>query len=195
MAGPRWGARPETRKLERAGLRVVFEAGVFPEEGQLDRADGTVALLEDDDFGHALLRRVGRVDLLAVDGEDQVGVLLDRPGLAQVRHDRSLRAGALLDRTGELRQRHYGNLELLGERLERARDLGDFGGAVLAFARRLHELEVIDHDQPERAVLPVQPPRAGAQLEPVQRTGFVYEDMRVVEIPDGVGRSVPITVC
>src|SRR5439155_9003527 len=98
IAGARSGARRETEKLERAGLRVILEAGVFPEEGQLDRADGAVALLENDDFGHALFRCVRSVDLLAVDREDQVGVLLDRAGLAQVRHDRALRAGALLDR-------------------------------------------------------------------------------------------------
>src|SRR5258706_16445313 len=123
IGGTRLGAGRETEKLERASLRVILEAGVFPEEGQLDRADGAVALLENDDFGHALFRRVGRVDLFAVDREYEVGVLLDRAGLAQVGHDRPLRAGALLDRAGELRECHYGNLELLGERFERARDL------------------------------------------------------------------------
>src|SRR6267378_2652281 len=192
--GLRNAAGAGARGLVRARLRVVFEARVFPEEGQLDRADRAVALLENDDFGHALFRRVRRIDLFAVDREDQVGVLLDRAGLAQVRHDRALRAGALLDRAGKLRERHHGNLELLGERLERARNLGDFGGAVLAFARRLHELEVIDHDQPERAVLPVKATRARAQFERVQRTRFVDEDRRVVELPDGVGQAIPVVI-
>src|SRR5438105_1055874 len=102
----------------RAGLRVILEAGVFPEEGQLDCPDGAVALFENDDFRDALLGRVRRVDLFAIDREDEVGVLLDRAGFAQVRHDRALRAGALLDRAGKLRERDHGNLELLGEGLE-----------------------------------------------------------------------------
>src|SRR6266571_3958320 len=115
IAGTRSGAPRESERLEHAGLRVILEAGVFPEEGQLDRADGAVALLENDDFGHAFFGRVRRIDLFAVDREDEVGVLLDRTGLAQVRHDRALRAGALLDRARELRECHHGNLELLGE--------------------------------------------------------------------------------
>src|SRR5258707_674609 len=87
--------------------------------------------------------------------------------------------GAGSNLAGKLRERDNGNLELLGERLERARDLGDLGRAVLAFAGGLHQLEVVDHDQPERAVLPVQPPRARAQLERVERARFVDEDGRV----------------
>src|SRR5256885_9591035 len=97
-------ARRETENLERAGLRVVLEAGVFPEEGQLDRPDGAVALFEDYDFRDALFGRVRRVDLLPIDRENEVGVLLDCAGLAQVRHDRALGAGALLDRAGKLRE-------------------------------------------------------------------------------------------
>src|SRR5258706_14568557 len=71
------GARPRS-SLVRAGVGVVLEAGVLPQEGELHHADRAVALLEEVDLGDPLIRRVGVVDLVAVDGEDQVRVLLDR---------------------------------------------------------------------------------------------------------------------
>ena len=81
----------------------------------LDDAGGAVAVLGDDELGHAL--RVGLADavgvqrlpflarmyiVLAVDEEDDVGVLLDGAGLAQVAEHRDVGV-ALLGRTGELR--------------------------------------------------------------------------------------------
>src|SRR5581483_8455668 len=178
---------------ELPGVGVVLEARVLAEESELHRADGPVSLLADDDLGDALLRRVRIVDLVAVDEEDEVGVLLDRARLAQVRHHRAL-VRPLLEPAVELRQRDHGNLQLLRERLERARDLRDLGRPVLALARRLHELEVIDHDQAQRAVLPVQAPRARAQLERVQRRGLVDVDRRVVQLADRGGEPVPVLV-
>src|SRR5690242_21117894 len=86
-----------------AGLREILEAGVLPEEGQPDRADRAVALLAYDDLGHTLVLRFLVVNLVAIDEQDHVSVLLDRAGLAQVRHDRSL-VRALLEAAVEDRK-------------------------------------------------------------------------------------------
>lgn len=43
---------------------------------------GPVTLFADDDLGPALVRRIGVVDLVAADEQDQVGVLLDGTGFA-----------------------------------------------------------------------------------------------------------------
>src|SRR5689334_204382 len=109
----------------------VLESRVLAEEREAHGADGTVALLADDDLGGALVRAVLVVHLVPIDEEDDVRVLPDGARLSQVRHHGTL-VGALLERAIELRQRDDGNLELLGERLQRARDLGDLGRAVLA---------------------------------------------------------------
>src|ERR1700681_4871624 len=54
-------------------------------EGQVNPADGTIALLADDEFGAAFeVGIVLLVDLLAEDEHDDVGVLLDGAGLAKV---------------------------------------------------------------------------------------------------------------
>src|SRR6185437_1992040 len=70
--------------------RVILELDVLAEEGQLDGVDGAVALLADDDFGDALVVGFLVVDLVAIDEQDQVGVLLDRARFAQVAHHRTL---------------------------------------------------------------------------------------------------------
>ena len=154
--------------VKNAGFGEVLEARVLAEEGEADRADGTVALLADDDLGRPLVLRVLVVDLVAVDEEDHVCVLFNRPDFAKIRHHRPL-VRPLLERAVELRQRHHRNLELLGQRLHRARDLGDLGRAVLALRRRLHELQIVDDDEAELAVLLVQAARARAHLDRIQR--------------------------
>jgi hypothetical protein len=113
----------DSRAFGGAGYVEVFEARVVGEVGQLDRAGGAVALLGDDDLGFALEVFVfAVVVLLAVDEADDVGVLLDRAGLAQVGEQRLLVAGALLAAARELRERDDGHLHLFGERLQAARD-------------------------------------------------------------------------
>src|SRR5919108_4805490 len=81
----------DTTGLDRALARgVVVEARVFLLEVQLHGAGGTIALLADDHLGDALdalvRLRVHRpvVELLAINEADDVGVLLDGAGLAQV---------------------------------------------------------------------------------------------------------------
>src|ERR1051326_323397 len=90
-------------------------------------------MLADDDLGLAVNARVVRlVVLLAVDEHDEVRVLLDRPGIAQVAELRALIGAAwLLDAARELGERDDRDLHLLRHRLERARDLAHFLDAVL----------------------------------------------------------------
>src|SRR4051794_18443280 len=56
--------------------RHVGEAGVVIEEGEAHVPGGSVAVLRDDDLGHALVGGVGVVDLIPVQEHDDVGVLL-----------------------------------------------------------------------------------------------------------------------
>src|SRR6266446_9160837 len=63
------------------------------------------------------------VVLLAEEKHDDVCVLLDRTRFTQVSEYRPL-ALALLDGTRQLRERKYGHIELLGERLQPPRDVG-----------------------------------------------------------------------
>jgi len=87
------------------------------EEDEADRADGAVAVL-----GEVELRDPGRlglgvVVLVAVEEADEVGVLLDRAGLAEVGEDRPL-VGALLRGAGELGDADDGDVELASEDLQ-----------------------------------------------------------------------------
>src|SRR5207245_6343929 len=115
---------------------AVLEAGVLLQEGQLDLADGAVALLGDVHLGDALLLAVlGVVVLVAVEEADDVRVLLYRAGFAKIREPRHGWRAAL-DLAVQLRERHHRDAELLGKRLERAGDLRDLLLAVvLALAR------------------------------------------------------------
>src|SRR5690606_5160309 len=111
--------------------RRILEPGVLLDEVQVHGPDRPVALLADDDLGlvldlAALLfgHVAAEVPLLAVDEHDHVGVLLDGPGLAQVRQLRAV-IGPRVDGAVELRERDDRDLELLGQRLEPAADLAD----------------------------------------------------------------------
>src|SRR3954454_10589881 len=75
----------------------VHELGELAAEDELDAVDRAVAVLGDDELGDARLLGLLRfVVLVAVDEHDQVRVLLDGAGLAQVGEDRAL-VGARLD--------------------------------------------------------------------------------------------------
>src|SRR5207302_3845434 len=66
------------------------------------------------------------VELLTIDETHDVGVLLDRPGLAQVRQlGAPVLAAPLLGGARELGQRHHRHVQLLGQGLERAGDERD----------------------------------------------------------------------
>src|SRR5439155_20072837 len=103
--------------------------------------------------------------LVAVEEADDVRVLLDRAGFTKIREPRHGRRAAL-DLAVELRERHHGDAELLGERLERARDLRDLLLAVVLALARPHEPDVVDDHEPElRTGIALQPPRLRAQPE------------------------------
>ena len=131
-------------------------------------------MLGEVDLGDAALGRVLVVDLFAVDQENHIRVLLDGARLAQVGHHRLL-LGARLDAAIELRQRDHRYLQFLGQCLEAAGNLGNFGSAVFLGARHLHELQVIDDDQVE-PVLAGNAPRPRAQLGRRQAGRLVNKD-------------------
>ena len=192
--GPR--ARPDLScaVLKAAWIRVILEPRELAAEGELHHSDGAVALLADDDLREPLVGRFGVVHLVAVDEEDHVRVLLDGARLPQVRHHRAP-VGARLHAAIQLRQRHDRHVQLLGERLQRARDLRELGCAVLAVgARARHELQVVHHDQAQLAAAPVEAARAGAQLERIQRAAVVDEDARVLQALEALGDAAPVVL-
>ena len=88
-------------------------------------------------------------------------------------------------------------MQLLGQRLQAARDLADLGGAVLAvaLARTAHQLQVVDHDQAERAAeLARHPARARPYLGGVQRRAFVDVELGLAKTFSGLGQSGPFVV-
>ena len=84
--------------------------------------------------------------LLAIDEDDDVGVLLERARFAQVRELRPM-IGPRLRRAAELRQHDDRHAQFLGEPLERARNRRHFERAVLEPAAPLHQLDVVDDDE------------------------------------------------
>src|SRR4051794_8222467 len=107
---------PSLRRREIRELRVALE------ERELHRVGRAVPVLGEDHLGEALAVRLLVVVLVPVDEGDEIGVLLDRSGLAQVGEDRPL-VRALLDRARELRQRDDRDVEVAREDLQRAGDL------------------------------------------------------------------------
>src|SRR3954467_7123673 len=105
-------------------MRHVLEASVLAQIGEVDGAGGAIALLGNDDLSFALgvgifiAVLVLVVVALAMDKGDDVGVLLDGTGFAEVGEHGLLVAAALLRGAAELRKGDDGDVELLGERLE-----------------------------------------------------------------------------
>src|SRR5476649_2003514 len=89
------GAERLVALVQRQAAAVVAELGVLTDPGQAHGADRPVTLLADDDLGRAFIGRVGIIDFIAVQENNDVGILLDSAGLAQVGHHRPL-VGALL---------------------------------------------------------------------------------------------------
>ena len=98
----------------------AFKAGEGFDEGEFDGAGGAVALFADDDFGYAGFGGFFLVVVVvAVDEHDDVGVLFDGAGFAQVAHHGAF-VGALLDAAVELREGDDGALQFFGQGLEAA---------------------------------------------------------------------------
>ena len=104
-------------------------------------------MLGDDDVRLAGPLGLLVVVLVAVDEHDQVGVLLDLAGLAEVRQERAL-VGASLDSARQLRDRDHGNVQLARQQLEAAADLPDLLDAAVRARLGPHELQVVHDQQP-----------------------------------------------
>src|SRR5450756_1099436 len=163
--------------LEVLGLAERAELGVVAHEAQAHQAGGTVAVLRDLELDDAL---GGRVAGVFVEEHDHVGVLLDGARLAQVGELR-LAVGARLGGTVELRDGDHRHVELAGQLLHGAGDVGDLLLAVFGAAVAGHELEIVDDDQ-RQGVLGLQAARLGAQLEHVEAGGVVDEDVGLLEL-------------
>ncbi len=100
-------------------------------------------------------------------------------------------AAAALGSAAQLRERHHRHLQLLGQRLQPARDRRDFLGAVLealaADRHRRHELEVIDDEQVEPLGL-AQAARLGAHLADGDAGRVVDEQLGADELLGGRGQ-------
>ena len=64
----------------------------------------------------------------------------------------------------ELRQAQHRHLQLAGQALQPAGDLGDLLLPRVLGIVRLDELQVVDHDQPQRALPPLEPPGRGGDF-------------------------------
>src|SRR3989338_9802328 len=93
----------------------ILEARMLTEEGEPDSANRAVTLLADDNFGGALELRILVVNLVTIKKQDQVGILLDSAGFAQIRHHRAL-VVTVFDLAVDLRKRNHRQIEFLGQR-------------------------------------------------------------------------------
>src|SRR5262245_45545423 len=79
----------------------IFEFRVFAKERERNFPGGTITLLRDNDVRDPFTSGIFVVNLIAIDQQDQVGVLFDGARFAQIRHDGFL-VGALFDATIKL---------------------------------------------------------------------------------------------
>ena len=182
----------------------VAEKGVFGDPANFDGSRGAVALLGDDDFGFAFRIGVGVavafavVVAFAVDEGDDVGVLLDGAGLAEVGEERLLFSAALLGGARELRERENGDVEFFGEGFEAAGDGGNFLGAVFVAASLRthgtggHELEVVDDDEVEAALGLAESAGFGAHFSEGDTRGIVDKERRFDQAFEGVDEALAI---
>jgi hypothetical protein len=94
---------------------------------------------------------------------DDIGILLDRARIAQVRQLRAFIL-ARFHVTGELREGQHGDVQVLGDGFEAAGDVRDLDGAVLTGLQGVgaaQELQIVGAQEPD-AVLALQAPGPGA---------------------------------
>jgi hypothetical protein len=115
------------------------------EEGEAGGAGGAGAVLGDDDLGGASVGGVGVVELVSVEEHDDVGVLFEGPGFAEVGQHGAF-VGPGFQRSGELGESDDGDVEFAGELLEAPSYLGYFELAGLVGCVGGHQLQVVDDD-------------------------------------------------
>ncbi len=93
----------------------------------------------------------------------------------------------------ELRQADHRNVQLAGDRFDRARDFADLLLPVFR-AGIVHELHVVDHDALD-VVLQLQPPGLGPQFQRRQARRIVHPDRRLGQLADDVGQLACIPGC
>jgi len=119
---------------------------------QIHGACLTLAVFKDYGFGQIRIRAFLIVISLAVQTDNNVGVLLDSAGITQIVEHRALIASAD-GRTVELAEANDRNIKLLCHDLEHTAYIADrlltvFVIAALA-AGRLHELQIVDDHKAE----------------------------------------------
>src|SRR5690606_11525615 len=113
--------------VRRRGSLVAGHAGepaVVKLPSHRDRGGRPAAVFSHDQVGLPGPRRI-LISIRLVNQYDDIRVLLDRPGLAQI-SQLGFFVGALLRPTVELGQRHDRHPQLLGQQLQAAGELGDF---------------------------------------------------------------------
>ena len=123
---------------------------------------------------------------------DDVGVLLDSAGVAQVRQNRTLIA-SLCAGTGELRQSHQRNIQLLGDALEVAGDFADLVLPVFHMPVRAHQLQVVHHDE-IKPVFHLEAAASGAQLRRRNAGRIVDIDVRRGKRTQCRGERHPVVI-
>src|SRR5580658_3056563 len=141
-----------------------FEARQAAAEDEFYVFGGAVALLGDAELGFFALFGAGAgfEEVRAVDEHDDVGVLLDSAGFAEV--GKLGAAFVALGGAGELAENENGYLQFFREAFEAAGDAGDFFLAVAEAATGGDELQVVD-DQEREAFVALEPASLCADFE------------------------------
>ena len=124
-----------------------------------------------------------------VDEHHDVGVLLDGARFAQIGELRP--ALIAFRRARQLAEHEHGNLQLLGQAFQSARDARDFFLAIAKAPARGNQLEIV-HDQHGHAFVALQPSRFRANLEHADRARIVNPQRRRRNRAQRFGHAPPV---
>ena len=148
-------------------------------------------MLGHDHLRDAPVRRVRVVVLIPVNHQHQVGVLLDRARFPQVGEHRPF-VGAGLHPPAELGEGNHRHVQFPGHLLEAPGDAGQLLHAVIG-ATPLHQLQVVDHHQPQLlAAFGHEPPAQGAHFQHAGVGFVVDEDRHLAEGADALPQQRPL---
>ena len=177
----------------------ILEARELATEGEQHVARSTFTMLGYDNLRHTtqvatIVVLIDMVVLRTVDEQHHIGILLDGSRLTQVGQLRTFALQSLttLNTTVQLRQRQDGNIQLLGQSLQRTRD-----DRHLLLTRReahavgIHQLQVVNHDN-LHAMLANQTAGLGTQLENGETRGIVDVKRCTQQVVDALVQAVPL---